>query len=459
MRFFFAAVFLALVGLALPSTSSGRESSEYRIAYVAPVAWGVVCVADASTTARVCLTEPQEGADIRGLAWSPDGTMIAFQQEMFNNGENVGGQLVVVAADGGRRLPDGRPSPSVLSGHERVRGMPMWSSDSKEVAIFGDEGILITRIANGVRRSVSFGALGGLLGLPADVAWSPDNKHFAIGALDAGGRPALLLLDAKDGSAKTLVEFTGNDIGPGMVEDISWSPDGSQILFTRTPPPPSAPWGGTPSQHWVVNADGTNAKMLYDSGSDVGSVMEARFSPSGRTIAFDGMSGDVVNIFLMQSDGSNIRQLTHSATGAFGPRWWPGADTQLLYWDMQTVTMRIITSDTANLEDGEARTLFFGMDYEWAPVAGPLPRGLSTPEPTSTMTPAPTAAPTAIPSSTPPQPTPTPATTAIAGPGTGEGMPESNSPPMEWSWALGLLGVLAVSAGAITSFRWRAQRR
>lgn len=45
------------------------------------------------------------------------------------------------------------------------------------------------------------------------------------------------------------------------------------------------------------------------------------------------------------------------------------------------------------------------------------------------------------------------------GPSTGDHVPATESRLTGWVWALGLLGVVALSAGAITSFRWRAQRR
>jgi Tol biopolymer transport system component len=61
---------------------------------------------------------------------------------------------------------------------------------------------------------------------------------------------------------KNLVQIT--DQADFMDFDCSWSEDGTKIVFSRLP----SPWFTTPSQVWLMNADGTNQERITAGGPD-----------------------------------------------------------------------------------------------------------------------------------------------------------------------------------------------
>jgi Tol biopolymer transport system component len=362
----FALVVIGLALFVLPSRSVADSTSNFRVAYLSQSHGYPVCIMDAMTLANACPYEPEEGSDGRSLAWSPDGTMIAVQQELFDNGENVGARILVLAADGSDHLANGRPSPAVVTGLARVEGRPMWSADSRRVAGIGEGSIVIANIAGGPLDVLELGEVGIF-----DAAWSPDSTQFTVGRADADGNAVLVLVDARTGAQRTLLDFAGNEIGAGFFNGISWSPDGQRILFTYSPPP-LAPGPGGASQHWIVDADGSKARMLYNSPVQNGLMLEARFSSDGQFIAFDGYSGAIRNVFVMKADGSDVHQLTHSATGAFGPRF--DGEGRVLYFDLDTASeINMITFDSDDPEHGAVKALLPGIEFEWAPAPGRLP--------------------------------------------------------------------------------------
>ena len=445
-----AAISIAVMVLALrPMPSHAAEPVTYRIAYIdfSNGPWGELCVADVMTGTRACLTERSTGVDLTDLAWSPDGTMIAVQEELFTeDGTNTGGQLVVVAADGSSSLPGGLPSPSVVSGSARVHGKPMWSSDSTRVAISGGDGILIARVAEGSHASIPLGTMSQLGG----IAWSPHDGRFVLGAVDEkNDRAAIMRVDPAGGSApQALISFEPNSVGYGTFNNISFSADGARIVFTYAPPPPSAPWSGAKSQHWVMNADGTGARKLYDSPRNDGPGMAAAFSPDGQHILFDGFSGDVTNVFLINVNATDMRQVTDRPGGSAGGAFSPDGKFILYgdyYGDHGSATMALVPGQAPY---SPVRQLFWAIGTEWAPVAGRLPPDAAVPTPTVTAS-----ATSTIVAAETPEPTGT-STGEILGPNTGSG---ASSERGSWDEAaagvLAVLGAALVAAGSLTSRR------
>jgi Tol biopolymer transport system component len=111
-----------------------------------------------------------------------------------------------------------------------------------------------------------------------------------------------------------------------------WSPDGSKIVFRRD--------FAERSMLIVVNPDGSNPRNLTRrscTGDCLGDD-EPEWSPDGRRIAFGRAIGPippdgpppVVGIFVMDADGSNVRQLTqpvpNSGTEDHSPSWSPDGE-------------------------------------------------------------------------------------------------------------------------------------
>ena len=115
-----------------------------------------------------------------------------------------------------------------------------------------------------------------------------------------------------------LTEQIGNVVSP------SFSPDGSKILFAN-----QASVG--PTSLWTIENTGENADLLY---SGPNTIAAADWSPAGDTIAFAMPvdQPDSFEIFLMDQDGSNVRQLTRGLAGIGGSLdWSPDGKYLLIY--------------------------------------------------------------------------------------------------------------------------------
>ena len=124
-----------------------------------------------------------------------------------------------------------------------------------------------------------------------EPTWSPDGSRVAYESSTNGSGYRLHVMNA-DGSDQHSVSLSAgsnvNDIQP------AWSPDGTQIAFA------SARVGGW--HIWIMNADGTNVRELPGDLSQ-----HPAWSPDGTRIAGDaGGAG----IFVIGVDGTNEHRLT-----------------------------------------------------------------------------------------------------------------------------------------------------
>jgi len=94
----------------------------------------------------------------------------------------------------------------------------------------------------------------------------------------------------------------------------SLSPDGSQLVFS---------WRG---DLWKVGSRGGRAERLT---RDAASDLRSAWSPDGSQIAFDSERSGALNLWVMQADGSGLRQVTHSDAWVVLTGWDP-AGTHLL---------------------------------------------------------------------------------------------------------------------------------
>ena len=112
-----------------------------------------------------------------------------------------------------------------------------------------------------------------------------------------------------DGANQTRLTFNGaGDAAP------SWSPNGQQIVFDSNR---NGNW-----EVYVMDADGSNQRRLtHHPGID----SYPDWSPDGSQIAFDsgrGRGNATADIFVMDTNGGNVRQVTHMGF-ASRPKWSP----------------------------------------------------------------------------------------------------------------------------------------
>ena len=80
--------------------------------------------------------------------------------------------------------------------------------------------------------------------------------------------------------------------------NATWAPDGLRLAYATQGPPP---------QLHIVNADGSGDVVV--AGAKPEGWLGLSWSPDGRRIAFEGMRGGARTIYLVNIDGTNLRDL------------------------------------------------------------------------------------------------------------------------------------------------------
>jgi len=158
---------------------------------------------------------------------------------------------------------------------------------------------------------------------------SPDGKWIVFSS-DRSGKRALYIIDSSGNNLKQLTHFGWNEVSP------KWSPDGSKIVFAAEPDSDN-------SEIFVVDRDGSNLVRLTNVRGD---DSHPNWSPDGKKIIFNSArtspdltipwSKQFLEIFEMNSDGSNLRQITNNKTISTYPCYAP---------DGKKIVFRKVTND------------------------------------------------------------------------------------------------------------------
>jgi TolB protein len=137
--------------------------------------------------------------------------------------------------------------------------------------------------------------------------FSPDGQRVAFCSNRAGG-PQIYTMNA-DGSGIKRVSFVNSN----YCTSPAWSPKGDRLAFVCR--------ADSGFQLFTSGIDG-EAPLQLTSGGD---NEDPDFSPDGRYIVFASTQGHrgVFGLYLMRSDGSNMRELSRSRGGDSEPTWGP----------------------------------------------------------------------------------------------------------------------------------------
>ncbi len=102
---------------------------------------------------------------------------------------------------------------------------------------------------------------------------------------------------------------------------VAWTPDGKILCVLKT---------GDDSNIWLMNRDGAERKQLTANSAI---KMLPQMSPDGRHIVFDSLHGESTNIWRMDADGSNQKQLTRGAFGDLNPQYTPDGQW-VVFWSL-----------------------------------------------------------------------------------------------------------------------------
>jgi Tol biopolymer transport system component len=141
----------------------------------------------------------------------------------------------------------------------------------------------------------------------SNPVWSPDGAKIAFVRV-RGNQTANIYVMNPDGSGQR--RLTPNLRRRPWVE-LAWSPDWKKIAFVA-----SASYQGA-GDIFVMNADGSDLRNVTNT---VRTSFDFAWSPDGRTLAFTGHGGD---IYTVHADGTGLHKLTNGPGWDVDGRWSP----------------------------------------------------------------------------------------------------------------------------------------
>jgi TolB protein len=234
-------------------------------------------------------------------AWSPSGSQIAFERDVYTG-------VFVNRAAIYTMNPDGSGLRSLTPAG--LNGNPSWSPNGKLIVFatlrFGKQATVSLMAANGTR-------VRALVSTPipkkryvisfASPTFSPDGKRIAF-LWQKRGAAAIFTTSATGGALKQVTPWKNG----GFADKIDWSPDGSRIAFSS---PGFGDVPGISSNVFTVRPDGTGlVRLTNNRGGKINNGLDS-WSPDGKKIAFVSNRAGTYEIYVMKANGSGVTQVTH----------------------------------------------------------------------------------------------------------------------------------------------------
>lgn len=236
-------------------------------------------------------------------AWSPDGQFLAFFSDMA---ETTGQHIYMMRADGSEL--------EQLTQGNRIDNYPLWSPDGNRIAMHTFDGV-----RSFINTVTPLGIESQITQLPAAenrlLDWSPDGFILTYFGTAAGGSLEILRLDIDTGVRTPISSSNGG------VEYLNYSPDRTQVVFTR--------YFTSGRQIFLADVDPDcdivtecNPRRITNDRLD---WRRPRFSPDGTILLASANLDDNLDLFIMTLDGTVLQQLTDSPADDFDATWQPMA--------------------------------------------------------------------------------------------------------------------------------------
>ncbi|WP_124727569.1 DPP IV N-terminal domain-containing protein [Staphylospora marina] len=149
----------------------------------------------------------------------------------------------------------------------------------------------------------------------ASPRWSPDGTRIAFSRSDG----QIYVIDVK---SKQLAQLTTTEENV-VNSEPDWSPEGDKIVFHSN---------RTGRSHiFIMNADGSDVKQLTGDDKNETAEYGARFSPDGSKIVYGSTREGNIDIYVMNADGSRQTNLTADTDKPVSSPVWSSDGQSILY--------------------------------------------------------------------------------------------------------------------------------
>jgi TolB protein len=227
-------------------------------------------------------------------AWSPDNQVIAYTSWRPSSAGNFGvfQDIILSYIQVGQRTTPANGSP------DRQNYLPAWAPDGSKLAFTSNrdgnpEIYVMNKDGSGLRRMTNSPTI------DVSPTWSPTGNQLAW-VSDRTGLPKIYLMNA-DGTGQRLL------VGDPRSDRPTWSRGKyNEIAYASQT---------GPGYDIKIYSFATGEAVKVTDG--IGSNESPSFSPNGKHIAFTSTRNGKAQVFTVDRDGNNLRQITHEGNNKF----------------------------------------------------------------------------------------------------------------------------------------------